>query len=710
MAMAQRQIRISSQPDRLFARLANALEAALECEAESVGLWLPVAVGAGIAAWLWLPGKSAWIGWIAVMLGLATLGLLTGARQRRLPRALSIAALALALGCALIWWRSERVAAPVPERPVVASFAGRVERVEPQPAQGRVRLIIRPAAGSGLPPRVRVNLPTDERFGGQVAAGDAIALRARLMPPPAPALPGGYDYRMRAWFDGIGAVGSAIGPARIERSGTTEGGVQARLAAHIRSRLPGSAGGIAAALAAGERGGIRPEDEDAMRASGLSHLLSISGLHVTAVVGAVMWLALALLALSPRLALRWPLMTIAAGCGAGAAVAYTLLTGAEVPTVRSMLAALLVLLAMAMGREPLTLRLVAAAALIVMLLWPESIAGPSFQMSFAAVAAIVALHQHPRVRSWFHRREEPWSSRLLRTMANLLLTGLVVEATLMPIALFHFHQAGVYGALANVIAIPLTTFVIMPAEALALLLDIAGLGAPAWWVTGQAINGLLGLAHMVQAMPGSVTLTPAMAPGAFALAAIGLLWMMLWQRRWRWAGTVPLALSALMVATTSPPDVVISSDGRHVAVRDGSGRYATLRASAGDYVRDQLAEATGEEGGFVRLDDLASAQCNDDFCRWTMMSGDRQWSLLAARSMYQADWETLIAACAAADIVIAPRRLPQACQAKWLTVDRRMLDRTGGIAIDLSHRTVHTVADSARGKPWTAPRTLMPQR
>ena len=139
------------------------------------------------------------------------------------------------------------------------------------------------------------------------------------------------------------------------------------------------------------------------------------------------------------------------------------------PTVRACIAALLVLAGIALGREALTLRLVAVGALVVLLLWPESLPGASFQMSFAAIVAIVALHENPRVQAWFSRRDEGWPAKARpRRCFALVLTGLAVELALMPIALFHFHKAGLYGALANVVAIPLTTFVIMPLEALAL--------------------------------------------------------------------------------------------------------------------------------------------------------------------------------------------------------------------------------------------------
>ena len=237
--------------------------------------------------------------------------------------------------------------------------------------------------------------------------------------------------------------------------------LQRRLSAHVRARLEGSPGAIAAAFASGDRGAIATADEDAMRDAGLTHLLSISGLHVSAVIAAAYLIAIRLLALWPWLALRVRLPLAAAALSALAGVAYTLLTGAEVPTVRSCVGALLVLIALALGREALSLRMVAAAVMFVLLLWPESLVGPSFQMSFAAVLAIVALHGCAPVRAFLAPREEGVLGWAGRRLAMLLLTGVVIELALMPIVLFHFHRAGLYGAVANVIAIPLVTFVTM---------------------------------------------------------------------------------------------------------------------------------------------------------------------------------------------------------------------------------------------------------
>ena len=678
------------------------VEAWLEAERDQLVLWLPVALGAGIAAWFVLPGPREWAAAALGALGLAAAALAPG-RGGRAGVALACGAAALALGLGLVWWRAERVAAPVLARPVIATFRGVVERVEPLPARDlvRVRLAVLgwEDAPDPAPTRVRVNLEQGDVPAG-LGAGAVIRLRARLMPPPPAAVPGAYDFARVAWFDGLGATGRGFAPVAVEHAGVGSSGLRERLTAHVQARLPGSAGGIAAALATGDTGAIADDDAEAMRRAGLAHLLSVSGLHITAVVGIVMVAAMRLLALWPRLALTGRVPVIAGAAGAVAAVGYTLLTGAQVPTIRSCVAALMVLAALALGREAMTLRLVAVGALVVLLAWPESLAGASFQLSFAAVTAIVALHEHPRVRGWFAPREAAWWVRAALGLGSLLLTGVAVELALMPIAVFHFHQAGLYGALANMAAIPLTTFVVMPAEAAALALDAAGLGAPLWWVAELGLRLLLWIARTVASAPGAVRALPAMPEGAFASMVGGGLWLALWRTRWRRLGLVPVLAGAAWTLATPAPDLLVTGDGRHLALRDGRGGVAVLRDRAGDYVRDMLAENGGLDGEPGLLSETAGARCNRDLCVVARRAGGRTWRVLATRSGYMVPAGDLIGWCGRADVVVSERRLPRGCRGRWLTLDRAALARTGGVAVTFAREEVRTVRRAGDAHPW----------
>ena len=674
--------------------------------------WLAVAFAGGIALWFGVANMWQWLAALSLLLAvlLSSLGLLSGeGRWPWLRIALASLALMLAAGMATVWTKSALVGTPAIEKPVVTVLEGRIISREEQPAEERVRLHLEtrePASGRAI--RVRVNLPMKLDRPGLVAGAD-VRMRARLMPPAPPMLPGGYDFARAAWFQGLAATGSVLGNVEVSGSGGSPGLLerwQARLSRHVRRELSGSSGAIAAALASGDRGAIAKADDDAMRDAGLTHLLSISGLHVSAVVAAAYVLAIRLLALWPWLALRVRLPLLAAGLGAATGIFYTLLTGAEVPTVRSCIGALLVLIALALGREPLSLRMLAVAALFVMLLWPEAVMGPSFQMSFSAVIAIVALHGCAPVRAFLAPREESWAARLLRRLAMLLLAGVVIELALMPIGLFHFHRAGVYGALANVVAIPLTTFVTMPLIAVALLLDSVGAGAPAWWLVGKSLDAILALAHFTAAQPGSVTMMPTMSRGSIMLFVVGGLWLALWRGRVRLLGMVPVLLGCLTLLALRPPDVLVSSDGRHLGITGEPGaELLVLREGKSSFARDNLVEHAGMNGEVKLLAEWPGVRCSPDFCALELVRGGREWRLLIGRSRDRVPVRALAAACERVDIVISDRWLSGACRRRHLKADRGMLGLNGGLAIDLSGAvpSVRTVAQGQGTHGWWRP-------
>jgi len=681
-----------------FPTAVEGLEKLLEAERAQLPPWVVVGLGSGIAAWFALDRPRQWQAFLCLAAALALSGFSAG--QKRSGRALGWFALAAAMGCALVWARSVLVEQPRLQRAAVTQLGGTVELVEHLASRDKVRLTIHPTT-PGLPPRVRVSVDEDKAPQG-IEPGALVEMRARLAPPPPMALPGTYDFARDAWFWGIGAVGKPLGPITVLRPGKARGldGVRDSLRQHIENRLPRSPAGIAVALATGDQNAVDQDDADAMRRAGLTHLLSVSGLHIAAVVAFAMFLSLKLLALSEQLALRLNLVLVSAGVAAAAGIGYTLLTGAQVPTVRSCVAALLILAGIALGRDALSMRLIAAGALIVLLFRPEALAGPSFQMSFAAVTSIVALHSTRWARRLLQRREEGIVARTGRALLGILATGLVVEIALAPMALFHFHRAGLYGTFANIIAIPLTTFVIMPTEAAALALDLVGWGKPLWWACGASIDGLLRLAHTVSSSTGAVALMPSMPPWAFGLMMAGGVWICLWNTRLRLVGLIPFAIGAAGAALAPSPDLLITGDGMHLAVVD-NGTPLLLRDRAGDYVRSLVAEASGFDGDPGALGSRPYSSCSNDACVAVVRKGAAEWRLLATRSVYPIDWATLTSACADADVVVSDRRLPRGCKPRWLKLDAQALRRTGGLAIYLgSSPRVDSVADRVGSHPW----------
>jgi competence protein ComEC len=310
------------------------------------------------------------------------------------------------------------------------------------------------------------------------------------------------------------------------------------------------------------------------------------------------------------------------------------------------------------------------------------------------------------VKSWFAKRDEPLWARFGREIGALLLTGLAVEIALAPIALFHFHKQGLFGALANIVAIPLTTFVTMPLEALALLFDLVGLGAPFWWATGKSLELLLWIAHGVAGWPGARAALADMPVAAFASIVGGGLWLVLWSTRARLAGLVPIAIGAIVAFAAAPPDLIVTGDGKHLALRRRDGSYAILRDRAGDYVRQVLAERGGTLSELGGIEDSADASCSADLCRATIPGDGRSWRIVATRSPYLVDRPLFARECAGADIVVSDRRLPYWCRPHWLKADAAFLMRSGGLAVTLAGPSVDTVNRPGDAHPWVRAATV----
>jgi competence protein ComEC len=615
----------------------------------------------------------------------------------------------MVLGLGAAEFRSRSVAHLVlPERRL-AEFEAVVLDVEPRAAREQLRLVLAVGDGAeGLPARVRVSLrgTAATRTQRLVAPGAKVAVRTMLMPPLGPAVPAGHDSSRDMWFEGIGASGAVLGDLRLLSPAPLPGGLRdwlmtarGRLSARIREAVPGAPGAVAAVFVTGERVAVPLDTAQAVRDSGLAHLLSISGLHMAVVVGGVIWLARRLIGLWPWLAPRLPVRAVALALGAVAGLGYTLLAGGAVPTVRSLIAILIVLIGLMAGREAISLRLLAAAAFVILLFRPDVMMGASFQMSFAAVAAIVALYESPGSKRMFGPDAQAGPlMRLWRGFVALVVTGLVAEMVLASIGLFHFQQTGIYGALANLLAIPLASFGIIPALVMGLAGDALGLGATAYAPAGWMVEQLLRIADVAAGLPGAVARLPVLPGLAFGLMIFGGLWVLLWRTSMRFFG-VPMAVAGAVFSLAAPPaDMLVSRDGRHVAVRmaDGGWRMAISRPRMGAFLRDVWGASAAAKGDFARFEDLQNMDCSCDACLG--MVGGR--TLFVTRSRDGLMQETMAPACAAADIVVSDRRLPEWCNARWLRLDEQTLAERGAVAIWTEKGRAVGARDAAGDHPW----------
>lgn len=671
-------------------------------------LWTPVGIGGGIGAYFSLPSEPpVWSGG-AVLAVLAAVAFLF--RRRPYLVVVLAAAATLAVGFAAAQVRTRLVSAPFLTRPIEsATVTGRIEVVERLEAATRITIAVETItrlSHEKSPRRVRLRLA--ERF-APPPAGTRVQVRASLLPPPPPAEPGAYDFRQAAFFAGIGAVGFAYeAPEVIEgpppdfasRFFAALDEERGAIAARVRAVADDAAAPVTIALLNGEQTGISEPVMRAMRASGLAHLLSISGLHITLAAGIVFFVVRALLALIEPLALAWPIKKIAALAGLLGAGGYTLIVGTPVPTLRSLLMTAILMLAVIADRHPFSPRVFAAAAVVVLIAYPETMLGPSFQMSFGAVAALIAAFEvaEPVFARW--RRSLGIAGRAGLWLAALAFTSLVASAATAPFALYHFQNVTFYGVAANMVAVPLTSVWIMPMGLLAYLLMPLGLEGPALVAMNWGSAVVVAIARAVASWPGALALVPAMPEWGLTASSLGGAWLCLWRTRARLLGLIGVAAGLLSPLATNRPDILISEDGGTIAVLSPNGERqpSTSRGSRiaiETWVRRDGADAKGTTwpasgpgaGGRLSCDPLGCLYRSDG----------RAAALIRDPLAAPED-------CTRTDVVVAPSIRLRRCPAP-LVIDAARLAREGAHAIHLRSDgvRVETVRDRQGERPWTGP-------
>ncbi len=698
---------------RLMAQAWAAASRALEREQDRWFLWLPVLFAGGIVTYFALdhePGPR-----VAVALILAAIGIFFTFRHAALGLAIGGACLAFAGGFTTAKLRTELVRAPVlAETLRYVKLAGWIEEHELRD-KGRARITVRvisvgELASAERPYRVRVTLPAKDA--AAIRTGEPVTLTATLQPPPEPIAPGSFDFARAAWFDRLGATGYATSkivrfadappPPLDLQAWAAVDHLRALINARIRAVLSGETGEIAAALITGVRGGISEETNQAMRDSGLFHVLSISGLHMAIVAGTVFWLLRALLATVPAIALRFAIKKWAAAGALAAATFYLALSGAAVPTVRAYLMMGIVLIAVMLDRPAITMRNVALAAMLILVVAPESLFDPSFEMSFAAVIGLVALYE------WLSSRDRQalgdvspvWRSlhKGWRVFVIASLTTLAASLAIAPFAVYHFHRMAHYSLLANLLAGPLVSLLIMPMALIALIVMPFGLEAWPLYAMGFGIELMVGIGEWVANLPGAVSVMPAISGTALLLMVTGGLWLCLWQTRTRAFGLVVIAAGLALAPQTNRPDVLIERDGATAALRSEQGSLVFPPATASGYSADNWLLADGDERSVRGAADETVFRCDALGCIGTVKG--KTIALVRHPAALEED-------CRKAQIVIAPFTVGKKCRAARVIVDRRLLRNEGAHALYIEGLSIRAESVAgARGKrPWVPDRS-----
>ncbi|RFC64269.1 ComEC family competence protein [Fulvimarina endophytica] len=666
---------------------------------------LPVTMAAGIVciyglhASLLLPAAT-----LAVLLAHAVFGAGAGRPGLRAILLLTVSGFLAGQAAALI--ERERTTTTIFSGEASVQVSGRVLSHE-RDAKGRSRYVVeiegteRPVL-SRPPERARILVSSRHEV---LKPGERYEGLVRLRPPSGPAYPGGYDFAFAPYFDGLGAYGFSMGapapPGAEKRAPSFGEWLRSRISAmrgavteRIRAVIPGQPGAVAAALVTGQREGIDETVTEALRATGLAHILAISGLHVALVAGFAMVCVRRGLALSGRLALDRPIKKIAAVAAIAVASFYLVLSGSSVATDRAFLMLCVMLVAVLADRPAITMRNVSIAAILILALDPHAVMTASFQMSFAATIGLVGVYgawSRHRGAAGTRRQTPSLAGRLLRVLlVGSAATALVAGLSTAPYAVYHFQRLAPFGIVANVLVMPLFSFLVMPAALVAMVLMPFGLDAPAFKLMGIGLQGVIGMAEALQARLADPVLG-LVSPLALVLMTAALLIFTIPAGRLRWFAVPVLALALLAAAIRPPaPELLIFEDGKTFALLS-DGALAFSRERPNGFVAEQWERAYGSAGadgstGSAQAVIAGLEGCEAAICRFTTSSG--------LRIAYTTDYRLTGEACDSGDLAFVARAIRRStCRSGTPLVTLRTLRRTGSLAVSRDVSTGRIVVE-----------------
>ena len=649
--------------------------------------WSPVCLAIGIGLYFGARFEPD-IRFYTGLSSLALLAIWAGRRMSTVWAPLALGGALIAAGFILAGARAHMVAEPVLLWRYYGPVEGRVVALD-RSASDALRITldqvrIGDVPLDQVPRRVRLSLHDDHV---QLVPGQRVMTTAHLSPPQGPVEPGGFDFRRHAWFQRLGAVGYTRVPVLTATPPRFESGVRVtalRMAISDRMRavLPGDVGGFAAAVSTGDRSGISRAALDNLRASNLAHLLAISGLHMGLLTGFVFVACRIGLSTVQVLALRLPVRKLAAICALIAATLYLLLSGGNVATERAYIMVTVMLGAVLIDRRAISLRAVAVAALVVLVLRPESLLSPGFQMSFAATTALVSVFGALRDVGPF------MGPKWLRPLGGLLGSSAIAGLATAPIGAAHFNMVSYYGLLANTLSVPVMGSVVVPAAVVAAILAPFGLEALAIHVMGVGLAWILSVSDWVSGFEGARGYIASSPDFFLPVFALGALWVILWQGRARWVGVLPIVSAAAFWGQGDRPEVLIADTGGLVGVMTDQGRALSKDKGAG-FVASVWLENDGD--GAEQPQAAARWPKGKDMLRRYAL-GDLELVHVTGKRAAQT-----ITSCRAGQVVVSA--VPVVLAGDCTVFDPKKLRQTGSLAI--SNGTLVSSSEVSGQRLWS---------
>ena len=689
------------EPSRLFADTFVGLQTAFALQSGRVVVWAPVFLALGIWTYFNLPNEPSSIAVMALAVPAVFLIWL----GRRISTGLLIGL--IIFGFCLSKLRQEIVTTPLLRGAVNSSdISGFIADADNRGGKKRALVIELDSATNvpdgELPRRVRIST-----FDAPTALiGDYVHFTARLSPLPTPVMPGGFDYGRDLYFQSIGAMGQNTSPLVFEDRPVPWRFVERRLfhklrsvmGARITSVIPGALGAFANSIVTGERASIPPEMNNSLQISGLAHIISISGLHMSLVAGGVFWVMRAFLALFPALVLNYPIKKWSAVAALIVGFIYMLLADSGSATERSYIMIAVMFFAILVDRPAVSMRNLALAALIILVFNPEQAVSASFQMSFLAVMGIVAFFEYWNNRPVDMRAHE--ASRLSRfasfsfkLFAGSVVTTVVAGSLSGIAAVYHFGRLSTYGTLANALALPIADLVVMPAAMLGVLLMPFGLEYWPFKLVELGLQAIMWISDSIASWPYANGMVPQPSILAVSTMVAGTLIICLVLGSWRWMGVAILAVGMYLGTSQHFPNVLIEDRATNVAVRDDAGNYVLADTSKGKFAAEKWLQSNGQVETMEASALRAGWTCAEGMC----FSDLAAMSVSFIHEQTEPDWT-----CPPTDIVIADFPLRDACSEAKLKIDRFDVWKLGAhaIYIDGTQIRVETAKGSQGNRPW----------
>ncbi len=662
-----------------------------------------IALGIGIGTYFALPFEPSLV--LIGILALVLVGVCFFLVVKRPKFAMPIMLILLGvLGLGRAAWHSDAAQRPkLPDYERSYQVEGWIKAIEK--SGPRQRWVIAVDEIQGIEPLETPDMIRVTTFDRSFGVTDYVQFRAELSSPPGPVIPGGYNPSFRAYFQKVGGYGFMVSkPQSVENAASIQTDRIAKrvtrfrygLADRIRESAPEATAGLQVALLTGIRTWVPEQHTDALRAGGLAHILAISGLHMGLVAGSIYALVITFLVRISKLARRMDVRKIAAVVGIITACIYLMVSGASVATQRAFIMTVIVFLAIILDRQAISIRSVAVAAFITLYIHPEALISPGFQMSFAAVIALVVVY-----REWDKRRiytgRKNWARRLVDNFKGLTVTSVVAGGATAGFGVLHFNRVATFGLLGNLLAMPIFTFWVMPMAIVVYLALPFGLEEGPLWLMGKGIELILFISNWVQNLPSAIKYLPSgpsWIMGVFGLAFIGLC---LGRIRVKWASLAAMVVCWIFVFVQPHPDIRIGENGSVAFWQDGESPVLYVdRKNTDRYGRREFLEAMGVEAVETKNYKDSLAQCDALGCR--MKFHGIKINIIA-------DPTEIIDDCQNVDLVIMPKRklgarAKRLCKTK--VIDAGDLNKLGAHSLFIEGGSVRTRTARQRlaKRPW----------